>query len=364
MRPALRLASLAALAFGLLVPSLAMAGSVRIHDPFHERGRFTVKDLRLGPDGHTLIAERGGRVSATLDLNHDCRSCGGASNQVIVGLAGEPTAQACVWNGGARPTGWRNVRFDLDVPDVPGVYEVRVRYAQARSCRDALSWWRADRPNGPTGASTIGVIVVEGPPPPPMRTTREILPQIDRVLAVLDRATVALVRLSGDRRVNAKQVRVESERAKAASDELAALQAELKEAILRGDRVQHRDPRPRFPRPEFVHVREPVVLVPEPLTPQSFDTLLRRIDEATFANAQLNTLRDHLNAGAYFLTGQAVAVLAKFPHDTHKVEAAALLCPYIVEPGPLPDLLAAFTFESYRDALRQKTGSVCGWKPE
>lgn len=364
MRSVIRFVSVAALALGLLAPSLASAGPVRIHDPFHEGGRFTVKDLRLGPDGHTLITERGGRVAATLELNHDCRACGGASNQVIVGIGGEPDAQACVWNGGARPTGWRTVRFDLDVPDVPGVYEVRVRYAQARSCRDALSWWRVDRPGGPTGASTIGVIVVEGPPPPPMRTTREILPQIDRTLDELVRTTRALVRLSGDRRVNAPRVRKQSERAQVLSEELAVLQAELKAAILRGDRMEHRDPRPRFPRPEVIHVREPVVLVPEPLTPQSFGTLLRRIDEATFANAQLNTIRDHLNAGAYFLTSQAVAVLAKFPHDTHKVEAAALLCPYIVEPGPLPDLLAAFTFESYRDELRQKTNSVCGWQPE
>jgi hypothetical protein len=52
------------------------------------------------------------------------------------------------------------VSCDIVVPDEPGTYSVRARYAQAYSGKDALGWWKIDRPDGPGPESTIGIIIV------------------------------------------------------------------------------------------------------------------------------------------------------------------------------------------------------------
>jgi hypothetical protein len=124
--------------------------------------RFTVRNLKLNGEGNTLTLEQGGSVEATLEINHDCSECGGAINQIIVGLAGEDRAQACVWIGGSSSNGWQTVSFSLNIPAAWGVYYIRTRYAQAYNEQDALGWWTIDRPNGPTEEANIGVIVVQG----------------------------------------------------------------------------------------------------------------------------------------------------------------------------------------------------------
>lgn len=130
-----------------------------------EQGRFAVRSVRLNGGSSTLIAQPGTSVVGTLELLHQCTACQpGAINQVIVGFAGEQRAQACVWNGGQQSNGWQQTTFRLEPPSAPGVYPVRVRYAQAMGCnRGALGWWRTDRPNGPEAAATIGYVVVLGP---------------------------------------------------------------------------------------------------------------------------------------------------------------------------------------------------------
>ena len=137
---------------------------------FTEPGRFTVRNVNLAGQGPVVHLARGGVIEGTLDVRHDCPGCGGAINQVIVGLGGEAQAQACVYNGGARTRGFRRVQFQLRIPNRPGTYEVRARYAQAYSCeRGALGWWRVDRPQGPAASSNIGVVIVDaatGPTPP------------------------------------------------------------------------------------------------------------------------------------------------------------------------------------------------------
>ncbi|MCQ4200038.1 hypothetical protein ACFWGR_26950 [Streptomyces sp. NPDC060311] len=121
------------------------------------------------------------------DRQDESQQCGNAVNQVIVGLAGQDRAQASVWNGKQRsgggvkvvnpgtrvealaednwgPAQWVNVTCDVVVPDEPGVYSIRARYAQAYQGRlmtaegravpqpeyqDVLGWWKVDRPEGP-----------------------------------------------------------------------------------------------------------------------------------------------------------------------------------------------------------------------
>ena len=362
---------IAALAVALAAPLSASAEpSISVHDPFHEPGRFTVKNLQLEGRGNNLVLTRGGRVNATLDVFQHCRDCGGSLNQIIVSVAGDRDAQACVWSGGARSNGWEATRFTLDVPDAPGVYEVRARYAQARSCRDALRWWRTDRPDGPNPDSTIGIIIIEGEPEPEPaeRPLREIRADLDRTLAALDEASTRLVeladkRLDGKRQRRVLELSVEVQRLSRA---LRALNEELEDAVRRelGDRRGRRERRPRFERPRVVVVAAPEPdFGPRPMAPREYDALLRRIDDATFSDAQKNALRDEITAGSFFLVRQALGVIEKFPHDSDKVDAAVLLCPVIVEARALPELLGAMTFESSRDDLRRRTKGRCGLQP-
>jgi len=132
-----------------------------LKDVFTEKGRFSVRKLNLNKNGRYLEMQKGGQINATLQINHDCPDCGGAINQIIVGLAGEERAQACIWNGGRTSRGWQTVKFKLNIPNTPGKYEIRTRYAQAYNCKDALGWWKVDRPTGPGVKSTIGYVSVK-----------------------------------------------------------------------------------------------------------------------------------------------------------------------------------------------------------
>ena len=161
--------------------------------------RFKIRNVRIDGQGDTVHVRGGGAHELSFDVLHDCRECGNAVNQVVVGLAGQDRAQASVWNGKQRsggglkvvnpgtdveamaednpgPAKWVNVSCDIVVPGQPGTYSVRARYAQAYQGRlmtaegrgipqpeyqDVLGWWKVDRPDGPGPESTIGTIVVE-----------------------------------------------------------------------------------------------------------------------------------------------------------------------------------------------------------
>lgn len=127
---------------------------------FSEKDRFLVRNLSIEDQGNAVWIRSGGTLSATIEINHNCPKCGSAINQIIVGMAGENKAQACVWSGLQTSEGWKLAPFVLTVPNNPGTYFVRVRYAQAYNCQDALNWWKVNRPNGPTSESNIGVVIV------------------------------------------------------------------------------------------------------------------------------------------------------------------------------------------------------------
>ena len=124
--------------------------------------RFRLRNLDLEEQGNALWLRQGGTIDATVELEHDCAECGGAINQIIIGLAGADRAQACIWTGQQSSNGWQPASFRLAVPASADTYRVRARYAQAHTCEDALGWWRVDRPNGPGVAADIGMIVVTG----------------------------------------------------------------------------------------------------------------------------------------------------------------------------------------------------------
>jgi hypothetical protein len=145
--------------------------------------RFKIRNVKIDGQNDTVHARGGGPHQLSFDVLHDCPECGNAVNQVIVGLAGQDRAQAWVWNGKQRsggslkvvnwgtgvetmaednpgPAEWVNVSCEIVVPDEPGTYSVRARYAQAYRGKDALGWWKIDRPDGPGPESTIGTIIV------------------------------------------------------------------------------------------------------------------------------------------------------------------------------------------------------------
>ena len=151
-----------------------------LKDVFTEKGRFSVRKLNLNRNGRHLEMKKGGQISATLQINHNCPDCGGAINQIIVGLAGEERAQACIWNGGKTSNGWQTVKFKLTIPSAPGKYEIRTRYAQAYNCKDALGWWKVDRPQGPDKKSTIGEVIVKQGEAKPIKPVEADTKQTDQ----------------------------------------------------------------------------------------------------------------------------------------------------------------------------------------
>ena len=94
-----------------------------------------------------------------MEINHNCLDCGGAVNQIIIGLGGGKEAQACVWSGMQSSGGWESVNFEIKLPHKKGVYYLRSRYAQAYNCSNSLGWWKVDLPEGPK--INIGVFDIE-----------------------------------------------------------------------------------------------------------------------------------------------------------------------------------------------------------
>jgi WD40 repeat protein/energy-coupling factor transporter ATP-binding protein EcfA2 len=83
-----------------------------------------------------------------------------AINQIIVGIAGQNSAQACIYNAlGIKGSG--SSKFTLIAPNEPGIYYIRFKSAGAYGCdQGAIKWWRVD--GEPTSEANIGAIVVVG----------------------------------------------------------------------------------------------------------------------------------------------------------------------------------------------------------
>lgn len=356
-------------------PALAGPGqpSLTLHDPFTEKGRFTVRNLTLEGESNVLSLERGGRVRAQLDLVQHCPGCGGSINQIIIGLAGEPRAQACVYNGGGVSAGWQRAEFTLDIPDQPGIYEIRARYAQADGCGGAMNWWRVDRPQGPSGDATIGLVFVAGAEPE--RSLQDVQRDIDATLTRLRENTDRLVRITRKRMSPPKQIEA-AQLSGEASELVRSLEALQAEALAFGQpgHDHERPHHPKRPRPAFVIKADPlpqhivVVQAPppvaepviEPMRDGEYQKLVKTLKKQGFESTQLDYLRDVLRTEPWFTTQQAVGLMKVFSFSSGQVETAALVCKRIVEPGAFPSLVSVLTWDSDRDTLRQRTGGVCG----
>jgi hypothetical protein len=160
--------------------------------------RYKVKNVRIENSNNIFHSKEGGVFNITMEVLQNCPECGNAVNQILVGLAGEEKAQVCVWNGKNFSGGsvltvnadseyealaedneypeWVEVFFQIKIPNKKGEYYIRTRYAQdyignlltkeglkikQKSPKNALGWWKVDRPNGPDSGSNIGLIVIE-----------------------------------------------------------------------------------------------------------------------------------------------------------------------------------------------------------
>ncbi len=236
----------ATLLIALLAPG-ASAQQFQVQSTFHDGFRYSIQDVRLDRQGAIIERSSGGRVKGTLKLDHHCPDCGNTINQVIIGLAGAEIAQKCVYSGGASSRGTKKLPFSVDVPDEPGVYEIRARYAQARNCGKALGWWQVDMPGGPDASATIGAIVVLAQAEP-IRDIGDIYSDIVSKTRQLDGHITQIRRLSdGTKKVQKAQLQNLRRQAAAAEQrafELHLLQTEL--AIATGAVISAEEPQPVY----------------------------------------------------------------------------------------------------------------------
>ena len=125
-------------------------------------GQVKLSNFTLNNEGNFIIATPGEKIDASANYIYNCSECQeGSLNQIIVGIAGENIAQACIYNaciynGDIQGSG--SSKFTLTAPNEPGIYYIRFRYAQAEIRKKALGWWRIG--GKPTSKANIGLIVV------------------------------------------------------------------------------------------------------------------------------------------------------------------------------------------------------------
>lgn len=339
----------------------AQAPRLEVRDPFFAGTELGTRGLSLGGRGFDLELDRGGRVEAALEFTVDCgqRCSPRDPQQVLIGLAGAPEAQACIWQGHGSTNGWLAGRFTLDVPDQQGIYEVRARKTRAKSCAEALRLWGTHRGDDPS----IGVIIVDTSNRPERgdRRKRREIAELQRAFDAsllrqeeVQRQLLSLTSLPANGR-RAREIQGLVRESITLTTELRLIQTDLRDAL----EDRNSTNRPRFIRPIVSVVADPDPF-PVGMVPHEFDKFARAVDKATFAHHQIQTIKDYLATGVLLSTEQAAFIVRKFMHDGDKVEAAALLCTRIIEPAALPDMLSLFTFESYRQELRERTGNRCG----
>jgi hypothetical protein len=125
-------------------------------------GCVTIQDFYMytsRQEGKVIHADPGESIQASCaykyQRGYDC-----TLNQIVFGYD-KGGAQKAIRPDDSTSEGY--AQFKLIAPMKPGIYEVRFRYAQASSKKDAItSWWDVDGP--PNEKATIGIVVVEADP--------------------------------------------------------------------------------------------------------------------------------------------------------------------------------------------------------
>ncbi|MEH2244210.1 hypothetical protein [Nostoc sp.] len=143
----------------LLLDKAAMAQSLIPNKATY--GPVTLSNFTLNNNNsNVVIVNPEEKINGSTNYNYLVGGQAGSINQIIVGIGGQYNAQACIYNGSTQGSG--SSTFTLTAPNVPGIYYIRFRYAQAYGCdQGALGWWRIDRV--PTPEANIGIIIVREP---------------------------------------------------------------------------------------------------------------------------------------------------------------------------------------------------------
>jgi hypothetical protein len=124
-------------------------------------GQVKLSQFTLNNKGNVVSVTPREKISAFTNYIYDYPDGQpGAINQIIVGIAGQNSAQACIYNAlGIKGSG--SSKFTLIAPNEPGIYYIRFKSAGAYGCdQGAIKWWRVD--GEPTSEANIGAIVVVG----------------------------------------------------------------------------------------------------------------------------------------------------------------------------------------------------------
>ncbi|MEH2362252.1 caspase family protein [Nostoc sp.] len=147
----------AAVVIWLMSFSNSDISNLPISDPVTYQ-QVTLSSLILNNQGKVVTVSAGEKLNALVNYFYNCPTCQSTSkNQIIVGIAGEDKAQACIYDGGIKNSG--SAKFTLTAPNQRGTYYIRFRYAQAFECNDALGWWKVG--DEPPVAANIGLITVK-----------------------------------------------------------------------------------------------------------------------------------------------------------------------------------------------------------
>ncbi|MEH2180723.1 hypothetical protein [Nostoc sp.] len=141
----------------LLLDKAAMAQSLLPNTATY--GPVKLTNFTLNGNSNVVIVNPEEKINGSTNYTYN-NGQGGSINQIIVGIGGQYNAQACIYNGSTQGSG--SSTFTLTAPNVPGIYYIRFRYAQAYGCQQgALGWWRIDKV--PTAEANIGIIIVREP---------------------------------------------------------------------------------------------------------------------------------------------------------------------------------------------------------
>ncbi len=128
---------------------------------------------------------------------------------------------------------------------------------------------------------------------------------------------------------------------------LLAIHAQV--AIARGQAAAQEPPPPK-PEPQ-AEPPAPVAGAEPPCTPEEYDKLRAKVDDAAFSRDKLSLL-EKASARLSFSVEQVVGLMDVLDFGSDKVKAAAILHPRVVDPEDFGQVYDALVFDTDREALR------------
>ena len=91
---------------------------------------------------------------------------------------------------------------------------------------------------------------------------------------------------------------------------------------------------------------------PEPMSPSSFRSLLKTLEDEAFEDTRLEILKDAATRN-YFTVYQLLDILKLFTFDDNKISACKIIYPRLVDRENFHEVYSAFQFPDSKEALRR-----------